>query len=37
MAELPDPDTFGESGPKPSDSIDADDYHSLFEWEETEK
>lgn len=34
---FPDPDTFGESGPKPSDKIDPDDYHSLFDYEEDEE
>lgn len=33
-AKIPDPDTFGESGPKPHEGIDPDDYHSLYEWEE---
>jgi hypothetical protein len=31
---LPDPETFGEPKPKPSDRIDSDEYHSLFDFEE---
>jgi hypothetical protein len=34
---LPDPEKFGETAPKPSEKIDSEDYHSLFEWEDTEK
>lgn len=29
---LPDPEQFGESGPKPWERIDEDEYHSLDEW-----
>jgi len=34
---LPDPETFGESGPKPWEKIDSDDYTSLFDFEEDNK
>ena len=34
MTTLPDPDEFGKSEAKPCDSIDSDDYHSLFDFEE---
>lgn len=33
---IPDPDEFGESGPKPHEKIDSDDYHSLFDYEDEE-
>lgn len=31
--EIPNPETFGVPEPKPHESINPDDYHSLFEWE----
>lgn len=34
---LPDPETFGESGPKPWEKIDSDNYTSLFDFEEDNK
>lgn len=34
MVTIPDPETFGESKPKPYEGIDSDDYHSLFDFED---
>jgi len=30
--DFPDPETFGNSGPKPHERIDPDDYHGLTEF-----
>lgn len=35
--DLPDPETFGESGPKPWEKIDEDEYTSLFDFENDEE
>lgn len=33
---FPDPEMFGESGPRPWEKIESDDYHSLFDFETEE-